>query len=271
MRVRVEHTTHYHYDAPLRHSVQYLRLVPSSNARQHVLSWRLETPGTPVEMRDGYGNVLHLLTLDRAVSEIVLRSTGVVETASTIDEAPDLVKLSPLVFLRPSTLAVADPAMAEFAEPFRPRCRTLSGLLDLAGAVLARLPFQPGVTAVHSTAAEAFEAANGVCQDHAHVFIGCCRHLGVPARYVSGYLYEPDTGTHVHSHAWAEAWVMDRWRSFDITNGSPAGEHHIRVAVGPDYLDACPVRGMRSGGGEERMSAAALVDEGQRVIWRPES
>jgi transglutaminase-like putative cysteine protease len=264
MRIRVDHTTHYVYDAPVRHSAQYLRLVPPSSSRQRVIEWRLETPGTPLEMRDGYGNIFHLLTLDRTVSEILIRSTGAIETSAAIDEAPDETKLSPLIFLRQTALATADAALADFAEPFRRRASTLSGLRDLASAVLARLPFQPGVTGSHSTAVEAFQAANGVCQDHAHVFIACCRHLGVPARYVSGYLYEPGFAeSHIASHAWVEAWVMDRWRSFDITNGGPAGEHHIRVAVGGDYLEACPVRGVRRGGGDETMIAHALVGADQ--------
>src|SRR5262249_11864343 len=162
VKIRVDHTTHYQYDAPVRHSAQYLRLVPAGSARQRVLEWRLETPGTPLETRDGYGNIMHLLTVERPVSEIRIRSTGVVETAAAIDEAPDELKLSPLVFLRPSRLAVADAAIVEFAEPFRRRAGTLSGLRELAAAVLARLPFQPGITNPHSTAAEAFPAANGL-------------------------------------------------------------------------------------------------------------
>lgn len=260
MKIRVDHVTHYAYDAPVRHSAQYLRLVPAASARQQVLEWRLETPGTPLEMRDGYGNILHLLTIVRPASEIRIRSTGVVETSAAIDEAPDEIRLSPVVFLRQSPLATADAAIGEFAERFRRRAGTLLGLRDLAVAILTRLPFQAGVTGPHSTAGEAFQAENGVCQDHAHVFIACCRYLGIPARYVSGYIYEPRfPESQVAGHAWAEAWVVDRWRSFDVTNGGPAGEHHIRVAVGPDYLDACPVRGVRSGGGQEKMTAAALV------------
>ena len=260
MKIRVDHVTHYAYDAPVRHSAQYLRLVPAASARQRVLEWRLETPGNPLEMRDGYGNILHLFTVERPASEIRIRSTGVVETSAAIDEAPDEIKLSPVVFLRQSALATADAAIGEFAEGFRRRAGTLSGLRDLAVAILGRLPFQAGVTGPHSTAAEAFQAENGVCQDHTHVFIACCRYLGIPARYVSGYIHEPRfPESQVAGHAWAEAWVVDRWRSFDVTNGGPAGEHHLRVAVGPDYLDACPVRGVRSGGGQEKMTAAAMV------------
>jgi transglutaminase-like putative cysteine protease len=260
MRIGVNHTTHYVYDKPVRHSAQYLRLVPQSNARQRVLDWKLDTPGTPLEMRDGYGNIVHLLTLDRPVSEIVIRAQGVVETASAIDEPADPVALSPMLFLRPSLLTAAGPAIIQFAENYRRRCGTLTGLRQLADAVLTKLPFTPGTTGVESTADDAFAGASGVCQDHAHVFVACCRYLGMPARYVSGYVHSPDfTESHVATHAWAEAWVVDRWRSFDITNSSPAGEQHIRIAIGSDYLDASPVRGMRRGGGIETMVATALV------------
>ena len=262
MRILIDHTTRYTYEVPARYSTQYLRMCPPSNAQQRVTSWELQTPGTPLELRDGYGNILHLLTIEGPVSEIVIRSTGTVQTTASIDEAADEVKLSPLVFLRSTGLTRAEGAVAELAEKFRRRAGSLSGLRDLAGAVLSRVPFRAGVTEVHSTATEALDEGYGVCQDHAHVFIACCRYLGIPARYVSGYLYLPKSAeAAVASHAWAEAWVVDRWRSFDVTNARPAGEHHIRVAVGADYLEAGPVRGVRRGGGQERMTATALVSE----------
>lgn len=260
MRILIDHTTRYRYEAPVRYSTQYLRMWPASNGDQRVIEWKLHTPGTPLELRDGFGNVLHLLTIAGPVSEILIRSTGTVETSASFDEVRDEVKLSPLVFLRPTPLTRAEGAVVELAEQFRGRAGTLSGLRDLAENVLERLPFKTGVTAVHSTAAEALDEGNGVCQDHAHVFIACARHLGIPVRYVSGYLYLPESADSlVASHAWAEAWVVDRWRSFDVTNARSAGEHHIRVAVGADYLDASPVRGVRRGGGEEQMIASALV------------
>ena len=264
MRISIDHTTHYTYERPVRYSTQYLRLVPKSSSRQRVLQWQLDTPAPPLELSDGYGNILHVLTIDKPVSEIVIRSSGIVETSSSIDEQGDDPKLSPLLFLRPTALTRADDGMVEFAEQFRRRSGTLIGLRDLASAILSRLPFQPGVTEVHSTAEEAFAARNGVCQDHAHVFIGCCRHLGVPARYVSGYIYSAGHAeSAIASHAWAEAWVVDRWRSFDITNNRPAGAHHIRLAIGADYLEASPVRGVRSGGGLVSMNAVALVGHDQ--------
>ena len=117
------------------------------------------------------------------------------------------------------------------------------------------MPFRPGDTHSACSAMEAFALGSGVCQDHTHVFLACCRHLGVPARYVSGYLHSDG----VASHAWAEAWVVDRWHSFDVANSRPAGEDHIKLAIGGDYLDACPIRGTRVGGGAETMLATASV------------
>ena len=260
MRISIEHATHYTYEAPVRYSTQYLRLTPLGNGHQRVIDWHLETPAVPLQLHDGYGNILHVLTIDRPVTEIMIRASGIVETSTALDEGRDPVKLSPLVFLRPTMLIRADEAIADFAESYRRRTGTLTGLRELAQGVLNRIPFKAGVTAVHSTAAEAFSGGNGVCQDHAHVFIACCRFLGIPARYVSGYFYHSGfAGEEVASHAWAEAWVVDRWRSFDVTNARPAGEHHIRLAVGADYLDASPVRGVRLGGGEEQMVAHAVV------------
>ena len=260
MRVSIDHLTRYVYEMPVRYSTQYLRLVPPTTDRQRVVEWRLDTPGSPLELRDGYGNILHVLTIVSPITEIVIRSSGIVETSSSIDDETDEVKLSPLVFLRPTPLTRAEGPLVDFGERFRRRAGMLSGLRELAEGVIARLPFQPGVTEVHSTAAEAFEAGNGVCQDHTHVFIACCRLLGIPSRYVSGYLYSSGGDqSAVASHAWAEAWVVDRWRSFDVTNARPAGEQHIRLAIGADYLEASPVRGVRSGGGAEQMIAIAIV------------
>ncbi|MFL6564481.1 MAG: transglutaminase N-terminal domain-containing protein [Burkholderiales bacterium] len=263
MRLDVVHTTQYAYDSPVRASTQYLRLTPRDSARQSVVSWRLEAPGTPTQVTDGYGNVLHVLTLDRPVREIRIRVSGTVDTRSVYDEGADPVPLSPLVFTRPTALTRAESELAVFAERFRRAAGSPSGLGELAAAILKKMPFTRGGTHAGNSAAEAFALSSGVCQDHTHVFLACCRHLGVPARYVSGYLYS-EGAPEVASHAWAEAWTLDRWRSFDIANSRPAGEQHIKLAVGADYLDACPIRGTRVGGGGEKMVAVASVAQSQQ-------
>ena len=118
-----------------------------------------------------------------------------------------------------------------------------------------------GATDVHESATRAFARGKGVCQDHAHVFIACCRTAGIPARYVSGYLYTGKEGE-VASHAWVDAWLgRDKAAGcrIDVTHRTLAGGRHCRLAVGRDYLDACPVRGVRRGGGAEEMQVAVSV------------
>ncbi len=262
MRFDISHETKYSYDTPVRSSTQYLRVTPHSNGRQTVLSWRLDTPVPATRTTDGYGNILHVLTMDKPVSEIGIRVSGTVETRMAYEEGADPVALSPLLFTRPTALTRAETELAAFAEKYRGRASSPSGLTDMAAAILRRMPFRAGDTHAGCTAAEAFALGSGVCQDHTHVFVACCRRLGVPARYVSGYIYTDGAG--VASHAWAEAWVLDRWRSFDIANSRAAGEDHIKLAIGADYLDACPIRGMRVGGGAETMRAAASVAQTQQ-------
>jgi transglutaminase-like putative cysteine protease len=133
-------------------------------------------------------------------------------------------------------------------------------LQSLVEGIRERMPFLPGETQSHTPAADAFAKGAGVCQDHTHVFLSCARQLGIPARYVSGYVYSPaHAADHVSSHAWAEAWVDGVWYSFDVANAVAANEHHLKLAIGMDYLDACPVRGVRFGGGTESMTAQARV------------
>jgi transglutaminase-like putative cysteine protease len=127
-----------------------------------------------------------------------------------------------------------------------------------------RMTYVPGSTEVDGNAAQAFAKGSGVCQDHAHAFLACARSLGIPARYVSGYLCTDDSA-HLSSHAWAEAWHDGAWYSYDVTNRLIRPERHLRLAIGLDYLDACPVRGMRRGGGVEHMEAKVLVEPLQQV------
>jgi transglutaminase-like putative cysteine protease len=237
MKLSLVHETRYTYDSPVRFSTQYLRLTPRDTARQKVLEWKLDTPGQAVRTNDGYGNVLHVLTLDKPFAEIRIKAAGSVETAPSVDEPSDFtgVALSPLLFLRITDLTRADAKLTALAESHRRRAATLSGLRELAAAVHKKTP---------DAAAEVL----------AQAFIGCCRLLGVPARYVSGFFYARDKAQ-VAEHAWAEAWVVDRWRSFDVAHDHTIGESHIKVAVGADYNDACPIRGVRVGGGTETMQA----------------
>lgn len=257
MKLIIEHHTHYTYQGEVRRSTQYLRLTPQHSNRQRILSWELDLPESATCTTDSYGNVLHVLTLDQPHEAIHIHARGVVEILDAVEE-PDATH-SPLIFLRHSPLTQPDAAIRQLAERYHRPDDLQSGLEALMHALLERMPYSPGSTRVDSAATDAFAAGEGVCQDHTHVFLACCRSLGLPARYVSGYLYTPDS-SHVATHAWAEVWYLQQWHTFDVTNQCTTPTQHLKLAVGIDYLDACPVRGVRYGGGNEAMMAHAAVN-----------
>ncbi|MBD9481653.1 transglutaminase family protein [Pseudomonas sp. PDM14] len=256
MRLSIRHDTTYNYDDQVRASIQYLRLTPQESVRQHVLNWQLDLPRPVRAQRDPFGNILHVLTLDEPHEALVIGARGLVEIDEISEFEPD--KRSAYPYLRFTRLTQADDALQAFAREHCGNRRDRSCLIELMHALHGHIVYAPGATKVDSTAAEAFTGRAGVCQDHTHAFLACARSLGVPARYVSGYLYSEDD-RHLASHAWAEAWLDDGWYSFDVTNELARPERHLKLAVGLDYLDACPVRGMRRGGGGEQMHARVKV------------
>lgn len=260
MKLVINHLTHYHYDEQVKFSTQYLRLTPQSSARQHIQEWKLILPAAAVVTTDAYGNMMHVLTLDQPHNEILIHAQGVVDIADNVEEYIEETdaKVSPLVFLRQTPLTESDEAIRAFTRRYYREDDPAGSLVTLMSALCLKMPYTPGSTQVYDSASTAFAKGTGVCQDHTHVFLACCRSLRIPARYVSGYVYSKDTD-HVAMHAWAEVWLNDRWHSFDITNNTRRLNQHLRLAVGMDYLDACPVRGSRLGGGCEEMFSEAEV------------
>ena len=256
MKLSVSHDTTYRYEDQVRASIQYLRLTPHNTSRQKIISWELDLPRSVNAQLDPYGNILHVLTLDEPHEAIVIGARGQVE----IDEACECERdeQSPWPYLRVTRLTQANEAMRAFAAQHCGKRSDREALIALMHALNQYIEYVPGSTQVETSAAEAFALRKGVCQDHTHAFVSCARSLGVPARYVSGYLFTNDKD-HLASHAWAEAWIDDAWYSFDVTNCLAKPERHLKLAVGLDYLDACPVRGMRRGGGGEQMHAQVQV------------
>src|SRR6218665_3594716 len=179
MILTIDHETVYRYDAAVNHSTQYLRLTPPEGEGQHILEWKLELPTPATTVEDAFGNILHVLTLDMPHSEIRIRATGIVETDE--GDRMSFTGGDPLPYLRSTRLTTMSPAMVTFAEPYRADTFSLEGIESLSHAVHAWMVFEEGATHAASTAAEAFEAAHGVCQDYAHIFVACARYLGVPA------------------------------------------------------------------------------------------
>lgn len=262
MQLHIRHETLYRYGEPVKRSVQNLRLTPRRDPVQRALNWNIAAPGRQHAQIDAYGNVVHLLTLDEPHREIRIVVNGVVETQDAEGAPlPDEGKLSPLAFLAETPLTRPDSALVAFAADRRLATGDRqSGLLKLAEAVCEAIHYESGSTDVHESAARAFARGKGVCQDHAHVFIACCRTAGIPARYVSGYFYAGNN-EEVASHAWVDVWLgaEQGWIAVDVTHQSLTGGKHCRLAVGRDYLDACPVRGVRRGGGAEEMQVAVTV------------
>ena len=262
MQLHIRHETFYRYGEPVKRSVQNLRLTPRRDPMQRALSWNITTPGRCRSQVDAYGNIVHLLTLDEPHREIRIAVNGIVETDDATEVSlPDEGRISPLAFLAETPLTRPDEAIANFA-----RSRLQAGgemrakLLALAESVCEEVRYEKGATDVHESASRAFARGAGVCQDHSHIYIACCRSAGIPARYVSGYFY-PGRESEIASHAWVDVWTgrEQGWMSIDVTHRSPASGRHCRLAVGRDYLDACPVRGVRRGGGAEEMEVAVSV------------
>ena len=268
MRLSVHHTTRFSFDKPSGHSIHDVRLTPKPASGQRVVSWRIDGPGKRSEWLDGHGNQVTTFSVAQQHDAVEIVVHGVYEYIGgdqwlRYAETPTL----PAPFwLRNTGLARHDASfdtlIADLAEQAREPTGRVAVLHTLMKRVCDRIASKTGVSTVDTTAAEALERHAGVAQDQAHVFIAAARRLGVPARYVSGYLRNDDPELHVGrtSHSWAEAWVPGlEWVGFDPANNiSPRGDS-LRVAVGLDYRDAAPVSGRRVGFGDATMSVAAAV------------
>ena len=245
MRIVVRHRTVYNYDHPIRYSTQYLRLTPRSNPSQRIIRWNVEGQGRLTPWADGFGNQAHTLVCDEIVSQIAVSANGIVETTDLNGVLPDDGVLPIKVFLRPTPLTHADAEIREFVGQFRDLASTnpLEAAHAVSHLLIERIVYTEGSTHVHSTASEVLKYGRGVCQDMAHLFIACMRALGLPARYVSGYLYTGDEEKpQVASHAWAAVWIDALgWVSFDLDNRTCGTERHIGLAVGLDYASSAPL------------------------------
>jgi len=260
MRYHVRHLTRYTYAKPPHRVVQALRLTPRAERHQAVRSWRIEAPGELQASGDAHGNPCHLLILPRPEATVDIVVGGEVEIQRLADGvvADDGI-LPPLVYAAPTELTRDTPAVRAFCDEALPRgLRGPADALELARAVCARVRYEPGVTDVSTRAERVLELGHGVCQDHAHVFLACARTLGVPARYVSGYLMTM-TGQ-IASHAWVDVhFAATGWHSVDVTHQQFTSDEHCRLAVALDYGSAAPVRGVRRGGGAETLHVEVTI------------
>lgn len=266
MRLRVEHTTRYEFAQPVAHGLQRLRLTPKCTQGQKVLEWdmRLEGARVEVEYEDHNHNRTTLVSVEPGTAAVEVHCAGLVATADNHGIIGQHAGHMPLwAFLAQSSLTRPGPKVrAIMAGIDLPRDEPLALLHRLSGLVLEAVAYVPGETGVHTSGEEAALIGAGVCQDHAHIFIGAARALGIPARYVSGYLMMDGQIEQEAGHAWAEAHVDGLgWVGFDISNGISPDERYVRVATGRDYAEAAPVTGMSYGAGESLLEVRLAVEQ----------
>lgn len=251
----IRHETVYRYDKPVSYSIQQLRLSPRREALQRINQWHIETPGQRHALQDAFGNDGDMLTIATPHQEVRIVASGVVDIQSPErGRLNDKSRMSPLTFTVPTRLTEPTEVIHSLAASKLPAHPDEHYFLSLSEAICDAVPYEVGFTGAASTADDALRLGKGVCQDHAHLFIACCHSVGIPVRYVSGYI-DPGDVDHSASHAWVDVWVdaldFSGWVSIDVTHTRFQDASYCRLAVGRDYESAAPVRGMRRGGGDE--------------------
>lgn len=265
MRLSIRHTTHYAFAGPVMHALQRLRLTPKETQGQRIIEWqmRFENAHLELEYEDQHFNHVTLVGVNPGAREVTVTCEGVVETE---DNAGVIGRHSghlPLwSFLRQTPLTRPGARLRALVRevPGGAGEARLDFLHGLSGLIRERIAYETGRTHAATTAEEAVVHGYGVCQDHAHIFIGAARASGIPARYVSGYLMMDDRIEQEATHAWAEAHVEGLgWVGFDVSNGISPDPRYVRVATGSDYRDAAPVTGISFGGMEEVLRVDVAV------------
>lgn len=276
----IRHLTRYRYSHAVSESIMEARMHPRSDAQQHCLSFTLSvSPRCRVfAYRDHQGNHVHHFDIPGEHGQLVIVAESVVEQQNT-PEPPEALNadaweaMDAMVregdyweMLLPSTFAVATPALVELAEKLDARRRDdpLTVLRQVNHRLFEYFEYVPRHTRVDSPIDEAIVSGKGVCQDFAHTMIAMLRHIGIPARYVSGYLYrgreDHDRSTPDATHAWVEALLPGvGWMGFDPTNDLAAGRRHIRTSIGRDYADVPPTHGVFRGETESELFVAVHV------------
>ncbi len=269
MLLTVDHVTRYRYDRPVRAVMQSHRLTPSVFDGQRVRDWTVTvTDGSPGgSFRDGAGDRVQGWTVKGPVSEIEVRVQGTVETvdlAGVLRGHREIVP--PEVYLVDTDPTRADAALVTLSKVAQGADGPLAAAHLLAAAVADAIAYRPGATHAHTTAAEALSLGEGVCQDHAHALIAVARVAGLPARYVSGYLFaDADGVAHEAAHAWAEVHVAGLgWVGFDPANRCCPDDRYIRLGSGLDAQDAAPIRGIARGVGAESLDVTVAVQSLQQ-------
>ena len=277
MYYTIRHTTRFRYSAPISESIMEVRIQPRSEGHQYCLDFQLRT--TPraniMNYRGEFGNHVHHFDIPNSHNQLTIIAEALVDvnapaplpealTPQAWDELDALTEdgdywdtLMPSHFTEPSDLLYA---LADELD-VRRRDDPLTVLRNLNSAIHNTFEYSPKTTRVDSPIDEALSQRKGVCQDFAHIMITLARHLKIPCRYVSGYLYRGEGRfSGEATHAWVEAYLPDLgWVGFDPTNNSVTDERHVRVAIGRDYADVPPTRGVFRGKAESELAVSVRI------------
>jgi transglutaminase-like putative cysteine protease len=277
MYYTIRHTTRFRYKASISESIMEVRIQPRSEGNQHCLDFQLHTnPRSHImNYRGEFGNRVNHFDIPNSHNQLTIIAESLVNvgappplpealTAQAWDELDALTEngdywdtLMPSRFTSPSEL------LYELARELDVRRRDdpLTVLRDLNSAIYKTFEYSPTTTRVDSPIDEALSLRKGVCQDYAHIMIALARHLKIPCRYVSGYLYRGEGRfTGEATHAWVEAYLPDLgWVGFDPTNNTIIDERHVRVAIGRDYADVPPTRGVFRGKAESELTVTVRI------------
>ena len=299
MLLHVVHETQYEYAPPVKTAQHMVHLKPAHNAAQELLSHSLRIAPQPAQLTetvDLYGNTRTFFSLQAAHDTLSVVADSLVSTTPPPEPDGEMAWEEVRERMRYHRAAQYDPA-AEFvfASPYVPRHDDFieyanasfpkgRPLLDAARHLMERIhtdfTYETEVTDVGTPALQALELRKGVCQDFAHVMLGCLRSLGLPARYVSGYLLtEPPPGKprlvgSDASHAWVSLYVPEEegpghWAELDPTNNRAPGEDYVRLATGRDFSDLSPMRGVIHGGANHTLKVAVTVTPASTITETP--
>ncbi len=265
MRLSIRHTTHYIFASPVVHAIQRLRLTPKSTQGQEIVAWDMAFDNAEMQLayEDQHRNLTTLIAMTPGTQDVTVTCSGTVDTHDFAGVIGRHAGHLPLWSFRGQTALTRPGAgIRALAKEVRRETVTLDSLHALAARIREKMAYQTGVTGVTTSAEDAWALGAGVCQDHSHVFIGTARALGIPARYVSGYLMMNDRIEQEATHAWAEAHVDDLgWVGFDVSNGISPDQRYVRVATGRDYRDAAPVTGISFGSATEGLVVTVAVEQ----------
>lgn len=281
MNYSIRHATTFSYEPAVAESVMEVRTQPRSDVRQRCLTFSLDVKpkATVMLYRDFFGNAVHHFDIPGRHKEIEVHSQAIVEVRARTDlegsAGSDWNALDQRVsegdyweMLVPSQFAQPTDLLNKLATQLRleRRDQPFALLKELNEQLYEHFDYAPNTTSVNSPIDDALRAERGVCQDFAHIMIALVRSLKIPCRYVSGYLFHADKAKDRSpagaTHAWVEAYLGELgWVAFDPTNNLLGCERHIRVAVGRDYADVPPTRGVHRGEAESELRVSVLVTE----------